>query len=83
MGYLDRNSRVPEFNVLDENVQKVLKLSRNDANLLLPCKELVAVFSLTSGQKINNPWGPREGGPEGTGKGKVQSTPVPKRGTKV
>jgi len=43
----------------------------------------VAVFSLKSGQEINNPRGPKEGGPEGTGKGKVQSTPVPKRGTKV
>jgi len=42
-----------------------------------------AVFSLKSGQEINNPWGPNEGGPEGTGNGKVQSTPVPKRGTKV
>jgi len=31
----------------------------------------VAVFSLKSGQEINNPWGPKEGGPEGTGKGKV------------
>lgn len=51
----------------------------------LPCCSTinVAVFSLKSGQEINNPWGPKEGGPEGTGKGKVQSTPVPKRGTKV
>jgi len=43
----------------------------------------VAVFSLNSGQEINNPWGPKGRGPEGTGKGKVQSTPVPKRRTKV
>jgi len=43
----------------------------------------VTVFSLNSGKEINNLWGPKEGGPEGTGKGKVQSKPVPKRGTKV
>jgi len=51
----------------------------------LPCCSTsnVAVFTLKSGQEINNPWGPKEGGPEGTGRGKVQSTPVPKRGTKA
>jgi len=49
-------------------------------NLSLNC---VGVLSLLSGKEINNPWGPKKGGPEGTGKGKVQSTPVPKRGTKV
>jgi len=43
----------------------------------------VAVFSLKSGQEINTPWKPKEGGPEGTGKSKVQFTPVPRRGTKV
>jgi len=43
----------------------------------------VAVFSHKSGQEINNPWGPKEGGPEGTGKGKVQSTSVPRRGTQA
>jgi len=51
----------------------------------LPCCSTinVAVFSLKSGQEINNPWGPKEGGPEGTGKGKLQSTPDPKRGIKI
>ena len=51
----------------------------------LPCCSTmnVAVFSLKSGQEINDPWGPKEGSPEGTGKGKVQSAPVPKRGKKV
>jgi len=41
LGHLDRHSRVPEFDVLDENVQKVLKWSRNDANPLVRCKELL------------------------------------------
>jgi len=51
----------------------------------LPCCSTinVAVFSLLSEKEINNPWGPMEGGREGTGKGKVKATPVPKRGTKV
>jgi len=47
------------------------------------CTINVAVLSQKSGQEINNPCGPKEGGPEETGKGKVQSTPVPKRGRKV
>jgi len=51
----------------------------------LPCCSTinVAVFSLLSEKNISNPWGPKEGGPEGTGKEKVQATPVPKRGTKI
>jgi len=51
----------------------------------LPCCSTInaAVFSRKSGKEINSPWGLKEGGPEGTGKGKVQSTPVLKRGTKV
>jgi len=37
------------------------------------------VFSLLSRYEVNNRCGPTEGGPEGTGKGKLQSTPAPKR----
>jgi len=50
-----------------------------------PCCSTInaAVLSLDSGREINNPWGPKEEGPEGIGTRKVQSTPVPRRGTKV
>jgi len=42
----------------------------------------VAALSLLSGEEFNNPWVPKVGGPEGTGHEKVQSTPVPRKGTK-